>query len=160
MTTLAAVRKRAIETMQLTCKMIGNVFQNISQETATTLRDGPDGWTALEVLCHLRDFDAIFQQRAQMILDEEYPKLPAYNQDELAIERNYNGENVEDVYRTLQESRQRFVAFFEGLTDEQWERAGVHPRVGHFTMTDAAMQVSYHDNLHLEQITRIVAAKS
>lgn len=38
------------------------------------------------------------------------------------------------------------------------ERAGIHPKRGHFTMTDAVIQVGHHDCMHLEQITRILTA--
>ena len=53
MTSFNDVRKRHIRLMRLTCKTIGNVLMNVTPTTATTLRDGPTGWTTLEVLCHL-----------------------------------------------------------------------------------------------------------
>jgi hypothetical protein len=59
----------------------------------------------------------------------------------------------------LVESRARFVALFEDLTAEQWNRAGIHPERGHFTLLDALIQVGTHDVTHLEQITRIIAER-
>jgi len=59
----------------------------------------------------------------------------------------------------LRASRARFIAFFQSLSGEQWARAGIHPEKGDFTMTDALMQVSSHDLVHLEQIARILAAR-
>ena len=57
----------------------------------------------------------------------------------------------------LVESRAQFVSLFENLSVEQWERAGVHPERGHFTLLDALVQVASHDTTHIEQITRIIA---
>jgi len=157
MDSLTQIRKRHIFLMQRSYDIIGHVLKNVPQTQAATLRDGPEGWTVLEVLGHLRDFDTFFYDRAVMMLSQDYPDLPAYDHESLAIERNYNGHDLGEMVAALGESRQRFVAFFKGLTEEQWARAGVHPERGHFTMTDAVMQVGLHDVTHLEQITRILA---
>ena len=156
---LSPIRQRHIALMQTTLAILGNVLAPVSQAVATTLRDGhdgPKGWTVIEVVCHLRDFDGFFQQRAQMILAEEYPKLPAYDHEALAVERAYIDQDLHAVYAALTVSRQQYVEFFKGLSAEQWERAGVHPERGHFSLTDAVMQVGSHDCIHLEQITRIL----
>ncbi len=157
---LADIRKRAISLMQNTAKTLDHIAQGVSQQQATKLRDrndGDKGWTVLEVLCHLRDFDGFFRGRAIRILNEETPQLIRYDHEALAIERNYNGQTLSAVLTELRESRVETVKFFKELTPEGWERAGVHPERGHFTMTDAALQVGMHDVTHLEQITRILA---
>ena len=151
------IYKRHIALMKTTCETIGNVLKHVDQQQATTLRDGPDGWTVLEVLGHLRDFDGFFRGRAVMMLEQENPELPAYDHEALAIENNYNGQRLDTVYAEFVQSRGQTADFFKSLTDEQWQRVGVHPERGHFTMVDAVMQVGLHDANHLEQITRILA---
>ena len=157
MTTPNIVRQRHITLMRNSVRTLGNILQHVTQEEAASYRDGGDGWTVLEVICHLRDYDLIFCNRAQMMLEQDYADLPGYDHEALATERDYNSQDLSAVYAGLAESRERFAAFFENLTDEQWTRAGVHPERGHFTMTDAVMQVGLHDSDHLEQITRILA---
>lgn len=157
---MTKIRKRHITLMEKTCDILGNIVQSTSQDDATRFRDGPNGWTALEVLCHLRDFDEFFYGRAVMMVTQEYPQLPAYDHEALAIEREYNRQDWQKVYVELKQSRQRFAEFFRNLADADWERAGVHPEEGHFTLTDAVMQVSRHDITHIEQITRILAQAS
>lgn len=142
--------------MRKSCETLGHVLKLVSPQQAADLRDGPDGWSIVEVVCHLRDFDEFFYQRALLMLGEDYPTLPAYDHVALAVERAYQSQNIQQAYATLVESRQRFIAFFKGLDEAQWERAGIHPESGHFTMTDAAMQVCSHDTNHIEQITRIL----
>lgn len=154
---MAAVQKRHIRLMRLTCDTLGNILAGVSQETATTLRDGPDGWTVLEVVCHLRDFDHFFFGRAKRMLDGDYPLLPAYDHEQIAIDSRYNEQNVQQAYAELDVSRQQFAAFFEGLSEGQWAMAGVHPENGHWTMLDSLMQVGLHDATHLEQMTRILS---
>lgn len=156
---LTPIRQRHIHLMQTTLDILGNVLAPVSQVVATSLRDGhdgPKGWTVVEVVCHLRDFDLFFQHRAQLILRQDNPALPKYDHEALAIERSYVNQDVHQAYTVLVESRRQFVEFFENLTAAQWERAGIHPERGHFTMTDAVIQVGHHDCTHLEQITRIL----
>ncbi len=155
----AQLRERTLSIITHTCQVYGHVISTITQEQARTWRDqndAPHGWTALEVLCHMADYDDIFYQRACMILQEDDPHLPNYDHNALAVEHAYNQQDKDEVYARLTQSRARFIDFFQNLTDEQYERAGVHPERGHFTLWDALMQVSTHDARHLEQLTRII----
>lgn len=160
----AQIRSRHLHIIEATCQIYGHVLRTISQEQAQTWRDqndAPNGWTVLDVLGHVTEFDDYFYGRAVMIRDQEYPTLPAYDHDALAIEHAYNTQDKEAVYARFVQSRARFIEFFKQLDDAQWERAGLHPERGHFTLWDALMQVSTHDTRHLEQMTRIIAeAKS
>jgi len=155
-TSLQQVRQRHIQQMTKTCLILGHVLKNLSEAQAHDLRDGPEGWSIIEVVCHLRDFDEIFYNRAQMMLTQDHPQLPAYDHEAMAIEKKYQDEELAYVYYDLKASRERFVSFFESLTDEQWEHTGIHPERESFTMTDAVMQVGLHDISHIEQITRIL----
>lgn len=157
---MTKVRARHIAMMERTCTIIGNLVQTITPEQAVTLRDprdGDKGWTVLEVVSHLAEFDGYFYLRAVLMLEQVYPTLPAYDQEALAREHDYIKQDINEVYARLAESRKRFVDFFNNLSEEQWNRAGVHPEKGHFTLTDAVMNVTSHDLTHIEQITRIIA---
>ena len=152
-------RANLIGLMQNTLKILGVFVDGTSQEVATTLRDpndGEKGWTVVEVVCHLRDFDEIFHRRARLMVEQEYPALPAYNHEQLVIERAYNQQDLRAVYGDLVRSRAEFVEFFHSLEEAQWQRSGVHAERGRFTMHDALVQVGQHDALHIEQMTRIL----
>lgn len=150
------VRRSHVKLMRLTGEILGHVLKNVTQEQAQTLRDGAEGWTILEVLGHLRDFDGFFRHRAQMMLDNDHPDLPAYDHEALAIDRNYNADDLAYAYDQFNASRQQTIDFFKDLTEEQWQRTGNHPERDQFTMLDAVIQVGLHDADHLEQITRIL----
>lgn len=151
------VRERHIGAMRLSCDILGHILQGMTNERARALRDGPEGWSIIEIVCHLRDFDEIFYRRAQMMQAQAQPQLPTYDHEAMAIERAYQREDLGEAYSALKASRGRFIAFLAALTPEQWERDGAHPERDSFTMTDAAMQVGLHDLDHLEQITRVLA---
>ena len=152
-------RKSHIRLMFNTLAVLTYILEDVDPARATTLRDpndGDKGWTTLEVLCHLRDDDRIFLDRARLMLAQADPRLPGYDHEHLAVERRYNEQELAAVLADLQKSRAEFIAFFEALDEVQWQRAGVHPERGRFTMDDALMQVGQHDALHLEQMTRIL----
>lgn len=151
-------RQRHLWQVRMTCEILGHILQNVSEAQAHELRDGPAGWSIVEIVCHLRDFDEIFYRRARMMLEQDHPKLPAYDHEAMAIERAYQQQAAAAAYGELKASRRRFVDFFKSLTDEAWQRGGIHPERGSFAMTDALMQVGLHDIDHLEQITRVLAA--
>lgn len=156
-TTWRQARERQIGAMRLGCEILGHILRNVSVDDARGLRDGTDGWSILEIVCHLRDFDEIFHRRAIMMLKQDHPQLPAFDHEAMAIERAYQAESLAEAYGALQASRARFIAFFEALTPAQWARGGDHPERDSFSMTDALMQVNAHDLDHLEQITRVLA---
>ena len=156
MAEMTNIRQRHTYLMKRNIEVIEHVLANVSQAQATTYRDGDEGWTTLEVLCHLRDFDEIFLSRARMMLEQDYPQLPAYDHEAMAIEDAYNDQDLAEVLASFQASRRESIAFFRNLSDDEWARSGVHPEKGHFTMTDAVMQVGIHDVTHLEQMTRIL----
>lgn len=156
MTSLDQVRERHLWQMKTTYLILEHVLKNISEDQAHDLHDGPEGWSIIEVVCHLRDFDLIFYNRAKMMLEQNHPQLPAYDHEAMAIDKKYQDEELAYVYYDLKASREQFAALFEAMTDEQWERTGIHPERESFTMTDALMQVGLHDLSHIEQITRIL----
>jgi hypothetical protein len=104
----------------------------------------------------MRDFDVIFYNRAKMMLEQDHPQLPGYDHEAMAIDNNYQAEDLMTAYEALKASRAQFVELFRSMTDEQWQRTGVHPERDSFTMIDSVQQVGLHDVTHIEQITRVL----
>lgn len=158
--TLYRMRTKHITLMQYTLQSIGHIVTGTNQQDATTYRDSGDGWTVLEVICHLRDFDGYFRHRAEMILTQDRPDLPAYDHEAIAIEQQYNAQDLYQAYADLVTAREGFVGFFKGLQDADWTRTGNHPERSHpFSMLDALVQVGHHDANHIEQMLRILREK-
>jgi hypothetical protein len=156
---VARTRAGHIRLIRHTLAILEFILADVSQGVATTRRDpadGEKGWTVLEVVCHLRDFDRIFQSRVRQMLRENEPTLQAYDHERMAIEFRYNEQDLRTALAELHASRREFIALFESLNEAQWQRSAIHPERGRFTMDDALMQVGLHDALHLEQITRIL----
>lgn len=151
------IRQRHLHMMAKTCAVLQNIVRNLAPGRATSLRDGPHGWNTVEILCHLRDFDTIFRERAALMLQQDNPALPAYDQKALVIERAYAKQNLDTVLAELVASRQKSLEFFEALTEAQWNRPGVHAERGQITLNDIVVQFGMDDLDHIEQITRILS---
>ena len=91
-----------------------------------------------------------------MLSTEDAPRFPIWDQYALVTENAYNQQNLREVLNTLLKSRKALQETFTALPAELWERTGVHPEYGDYSMTDVALQVGWHDVNHMEQITRIL----
>lgn len=156
---MTGLHKRHIWLMTNTIAILEHLLTRVTDEELRTLRDGPDGWTTLEIICHLRDFNDIFFARARMILEQDNPALPGYDHEAMVIERRYNQQDVTAIMADFKEKRAVFADFFRALEPEEWGRAGIHPERGPFTLTNAVMQAGLHDVEHLEQITRVLSQR-
>ncbi len=132
--------------------------RDIAPEQARVLRDGADGWSVVEVVAHLRDYETIFRERAQQMKQEQNPNLPAYDHERLAIERRYNDEVLSAVLAAWATERERTIAFFTTLGEGDWSRPGRHPERQEFSLLAAIAQIVSHDLTHLEQLAKIRAA--
>ena len=146
--------ERLLRSIVRTPVILRGLLSGADQQRALSATDGPDGWSVLEVVCHLRDFDSFFQERVELMLADDSPALPAYDHELIAVERNYRGDDLAGALAALVEHRAGFIRLFEGLDPDQWSRTGVHPEMGPISVLDAATQVVFHDIDHTEQITR------
>lgn len=145
---------KALRTLRKTPAILEMALAGVTQEQAATLRDGPDGWSVLFIVCHLRDYDVINGDRIRLMLEQDNPTFPASSNDELIVRNNYAGQDLRATLARYQASRKTLIALLEELDAEQWERRGVHPVYGPGIVVDAAVNTAIHDVDHIEQILR------
>lgn len=155
----ASIRNWYIDQLRKGLQIVHSFLSGVSPEDATTYRDGGTGWTVLEVLCHLRDYEDLFLQRASVSVEQDSPELPHPNPDAMASEGRYNEQDIQVVYKVWEERRGKFLAFLESLDESAWAKAGKHPRRGLMTVQDQLALAAWHDVNHLEQMMRILAER-
>lgn len=156
---LKTIREWQFNQMEWTVKSIEAILHRMPAEDLTRYRDGGDGWTVVEVLGHLRDFERVFLQRAQMTVDQDNPPLPFPDPDELAKKNNYQNQDWQDLIHNWHSERNAHLAYLRQRPESDWERPAQHPTRGLFTLHDQLFLANRHDALHLEQITKILAEK-
>jgi hypothetical protein len=118
-------------------------------------RASPDEWSILEVCCHLRDAADFEGQRIRRLVEEDGPTLEPYDQEALARERNYQGDDPRRVDIALRAFWGGLAYQLEGLSDQEWERGGTHPEFGPVTVRSRAELEVEHAQAHVEQIRAI-----
>lgn len=106
------------------------------------------------MLGHLRHSMEIFEGRIERILVEDRPTVRRWDQDEDAINGDYNsvepGRLLEDIAR----SRDHTVTLLRGMDAAQWRRTGVHedPEIGEFTLLWMSRHIREHEQEHLADL--------
>lgn len=156
---LETIRTWQLDHMQDAIKAYSHLINAANPDDLNTYRDGGTGWTVVEVLCHLRDFEALFLHRARITVEQEKPDLPFPQPDDLAAEKHYNEQDAQTVLREWQALRTEFLDFLKARAALDWERLAQHPTRGDFSLHDQFFLIARHDMLHLEQAARILAEK-
>ncbi len=155
----ATIREWQIDQLRKAPTVAAYIVQATPAADLTTYRDGGDGWTALEALGHLWDYEPVMYERARVTLEQDSPDLPGGDQEAMAREKRYNDQSPVQLAREWAQRRQPLVTLFEGVAEDQWSRPARHPRRGLMTLSDLLALVAWHDTNHLEQMTRTLAEK-
>ncbi|MGH2551858.1 MAG: DinB family protein [Thermomicrobiales bacterium] len=136
------------------------MLNGVDQTAATTSRDGADGWTVLEVVCHLRDFELLWQERVGLAIRNDAPAYEPFDVLGLVTRNDYINQNFELVLAERQALRADSLALIATLDDTTINRFGIHPTRGEMSILAQAQQLTTHDVDHIEQIARILGKVS
>jgi hypothetical protein len=110
-------------------------------------RPRPDRWSALEYACHVRDVFRIYDFRLGLMLDEDDPHYPNWDQDETAVAQQYNEQDPGVVRGELLVAGAQLADRFDGVAGAQWDRTGNRSDGAHFTVESFARYM-IHDPIH------------
>ena len=114
---------------------------------ALRTRSSDDRWSTLEYGCHVRDVFNLYDYRLGLMLTQDNPAYPNWDQDETAVAERYNEQEPTVVARELAEAAERLAASFDGVAGPQWERTGTRSDGAHFTVETFARYM-IHDPVH------------
>ena len=137
-------------------------------------RRPPDGWSAKEVVCHLRDIEELVILRYHSMLVMDDPKLFSVGgvptdpeawgikgdvpfplpPERWAEERQYQRNDTHEALTAFRRRRREVLALLNNLSEEQWQRGGIQAEHGRWTIDQWAAASAGHDDNHLEQVRR------
>jgi hypothetical protein len=129
-------------------------WQPVLRSPSVRRRPAPRTWSPLEYGCHVRDVFAIFRVRLHLMLDQNNPMFPNWNQDETAIEERYAQQDPVQVAVALLEAADRLAADFARLDDRQWLRLGRRSDGARFTVESFSRYLIHDPVHHLYDVTR------
>jgi len=115
-------------------------------------RPRPDRWSALEYAAHVRDVFALYDQRLRLMLTQDGPRYPNWNQDETAVEKNYAEADPADVAAELSSNTANLAAQFDSVAEEDWERTGFRSDGAAFTVESFARYFIHDPQHHLHDV--------
>jgi hypothetical protein len=104
-------------------------------------------WSSLEYACHVRDVFERFAHRIELMLTEDDPLYPNWDQDASAIAERYEEQDPGLVIDSLVARAEMLARRLEGLSVDAWERRGRRGDGASFTV-DSISRYMVHDPIH------------
>src|SRR6266545_4444964 len=141
-----------LEVLGATPAVVGRVVAGLSGEQwARPLGSGE--WSAEQVLGHLFDVDLVYGFRWRLILTEDRPSYPGYDEKRFAALPKPAGPELLAIWERLRVAN---LALLAGMPRSAWERLGVHSEQGEERFGLTVAKVAGHDLAHLNQLQRTV----
>ena len=146
---LDASTLRAADIAQLVRGNAGAWIRLLAAAPADQLRRRPrdDRWSAIEYACHVRDVCALYRYRLGLMLDEDDPLFPNWDQDAAAVEGDYGAQDPAVVAGQLDDQTAQLADAFDAVRGDQWRRKGRRSDGATFTV-DTFSRYMVHDPIH------------
>ncbi len=110
-------------------------------------RPRPDVWSTLEYGCHVRDVHRIFAERVRLMLTQDRPQFPNWDQDETAVTDDYPSQDPVRVAAELSDAAAAAADIYAFLQGDDWRRRGLRSNGSEFTIGSIALY-HLHDVVH------------
>lgn len=110
-------------------------------------RPSDDRWSGLEYGCHVRDVFRLYDDRLGMMLSQDDPAYPNWDQNEAAIESSYDAADPSRVAAEIEDAGAKVAARFDSVHGDQWLRTGTRSDGARFTVESFA-RYFIHDPIH------------
>jgi DinB superfamily len=119
-------------------------------------RSPDEQFSIIENICHLRDLEADgYAARISRIVNEDQPALPDIDGGRLAVERDYQNQDIERALEAFAAARRQNVRVLKTVGPDQFRREGVLEGVGSITLEALLSMMQEHDEGHLNDIRQI-----
>jgi hypothetical protein len=122
-------------------------WQTVLMRSDVRVRPTPGIWSRLEYACHVRDVFDLYDMRLHLMLDQDAPTFPNWNQDVTAVEQSYGAQDPVAVATELDGAAERLAASFSAVQADQWSRTGLRSDGALFTI-DSFARYLIHDPVH------------
>ena len=104
-------------------------------------RPAERAWSPIEIVCHLRDVEELFQVRFHTIVALDDPVILVLGADAGHL-------------AAFGRRRAEVLTLLRGLGASEWTRRGIHLRRGPLPLAEWVARLAAHDDNHLDQLRR------
>jgi DinB superfamily len=116
-------------------------------------RPADDRWAPLEYACHVRDVCTLYRERLGLMLREDDPLYPNWDQDVTAVEERYLAQDPAVVARQLRDAAAGLADAFDGVAGGQWLRTGRRSDGARFSIAGFSRYLLHDPVHHLFDVT-------
>jgi hypothetical protein len=116
-------------------------------------RSAPDRWSSLEYGCHVRDVFRLYDYRLGLMLTEDDPSYPNWDQDDTAVADQYSLQDPAVVADDLVAAGDALANSFAAVSGDQWLRPGRRSDGASFTVETFARYFMHDPVHHLHDVT-------
>ena len=140
----------------------------------------PGQWSPLEIVCHLRDVEELFQLRFHTMLAMDAPVILTFtarpedlrrwgipegavhplDPDRWAEERQDRRSDPAAALAAFTQRRGEVLRLLDGLAPGEWARIGRHSVRGPLPIAAWAASLAGHDDNHLDQLDRALDGRA
>jgi len=124
-----------------------DAWPTVLERADVRVRPDDATWSALEYAAHVRDVNRLYLYRLGLMLEQNDPLYPNWDQDETAVAEKYNEQDPIVVSVELAAAGEALAAAFDAVTGDQWARPGRRSDGVSFTVETFA-KYFIHDPVH------------
>ena len=150
--------EQAVEILRRTPATLTVLLRGLP-EAWTTSTEGPDTWSAYDIVGHLlHGEEADWMERARIIL-EQGEQRPFDSLNRTAMFEQYQGCSLDQLLTAFEQARAQNLATLREwhITPEQLARTGTHPALGTVTLSQLLATWVVHDLNHIGQIVEVMS---
>jgi hypothetical protein len=145
---------RLIKSLAETPSKLTQLLQPLSPQQVRVKES--DQFSALENICHLRDIEVEgYGERIKRILEEAEPSLPDIDGARLAVERDYNNDDLDSAFAAFSNARRKNVELVRSLEMDQLARKGNLEGAGLISLRALLEMMEEHDQGHLAELSMV-----
>ena len=128
-------------------------WQDVLTREDVRVRPDPTTWSPLEYAAHVRDVFGVYTERLHLMLTQDAPNYPNWDQDATAVAERYAEQDPARVATELSEAAERLAAAFAAVAGDQWLLPGARGDGARFTVDTFARYLVHDPIHHLHDVT-------
>jgi hypothetical protein len=131
----------------------GEAWQLVLEAGGVRTRPAPTVWSPLEYGCHVRDVFRLYDYRLGLMLSQDDPLYPNWDQDETAVRDRYPEQDPARVQVEVVEAAQGLADRIDTVAGDTWQRPGRRSDGADFTVESIARYMLHDVVHHLHDVT-------